>query len=281
MTLTELKKTFPKSWQLKNEYIDIDGNVWEKGELVKKCDDFDERYESEELDVAAELKFLRDQMQRQEEEHKKTIEQLLKNGVNSNSTERNVIFEEKGREFGLGLAKEFTEDDLDTEETTYYVLSSYYPMSSYKTKDGITVKSPTNETIHFKAETPISVKTGLISEQLTYCSFTTRIKPIKKFIENSPYFGSTIFVRLQDALHNSRELVTMGENIANAVSKYDQAKLIQEATKYGIDKNLTTTQIKDKLVFVKFAEASAAYESNKAANASSNYINAINAKNFR
>jgi len=281
MTLTELKKTFPKNWNLKNEYIDIDGNVWVKGELTTKCADFDERYEEETLDVAAELKFLRDQMQKQEEEHKRTIEQLLKNGVSTSSPERNVVFEEKGRDFGSGLAKEFTEADLDEEETTYYVLSSYYPMSSYRTKDGINVKSPTNETIHFKAETPISVRTGLVSEQLTYCSFTTRIKPIKQFIENSPYFGSSIFVKLQDALHNSREVVTIGENIANAVGKYDQAKLIQEATRYGIDKNLTTTQIKDKLIFLKFAEASAAHEASKAANASSSYINAINSKNFR
>lgn len=284
--LQKLKKSYPKGWHLKQNFVDQFGNIWVKGSITTvtreflthfKMDDVDVTKdgiailgeESNEVNTTEEIKEqpkVEKEIYTEKPSKSNTNEdvenlkrmvlelqnQLIKQGVEPKINNTILNVEEKAIPFGDPIKESETNEDYG-DEVTYFMYGRGMPLSSYKIGDKIHV-SPTNQPIPFVYESTLTNRTGREEETMHFSRFSTRNNKIKEFVERCPLYGMKIFKSMGEAAKKERLDVTRIENVVNWVESMKREELMTVCERYGISLEQKVSDMKLKLQQIRLQE---------------------------
>lgn len=137
--------------------------------------------------------------------------------------------------------------DFDEKPTVYIMAGRGFVFSTYNSK-GKEVKAPFNEPIVFKPMALQPKPSGDAHRFLYLCSYKTHSKKEKRWIENSPQYGTVILTfndaNLNKAFSMNPDIGNKLETITNAISQLNSTQIIAKANSMGIDIAMPVDEIK-------------------------------------
>lgn len=241
--LNEVKKTYPKGWHAKKEFIDENGNKWEKGKFVGNVKDNpvietpvietpavkppEVQETPKETSDNAEI----DQM-RNELKELKLIMQGLKNNPPTQPVFTNATIQKEQIAFGTYNANNIPVNDYLPKQKRYIKLGKGYSLSSY-IKDGKVILAPFNMPIYFRRE--FDELSGENNRVIPFCEYKTHSKLESEFIENSPYWNITIHATKEEAENVDMTSVDKMESVILSVQRMDNNSILAKAASLNMD----------------------------------------------
>lgn len=280
--MAEDKKSYPTGWALKSEFVDIDGNVYFKGQAQPELkgtlptsvvmrgklqiypplpDAFaDEKKQDTGLPpggMAAntEKAVANEELIRQNEmllERLSRLEETIMSGNMAQNKFSNVTVKEEKPVFGEKFGgRDIDRGDFVDSGKMYHMFGRGYSMSSYLTTQGAILTAPYNAPIYFKKSFDDVRSDGSVNKVIPFCSYKTNSKKEMEFIEGHPLFGVLIFEDASRAKRSTEsDNVVKLEQIVNKFQAMPQSVLFATAKQSGIDINLDISEIRNKLVWL-------------------------------
>jgi hypothetical protein len=171
---------------------------------------------NQEVDINVITEELEKKFIEREERLKKEFDERLVEISKNSFTQQPILQAELNQKppFGERIQSMDDEDYLPN-EVIYTTYGTGFTMSSYF-KNGVEKRCPYNAPITFEYASSDRRTSGEEDKLIHYCTFKTRSKAMCKWIEESPYYGTTI---LKDAMNTKARF----EDIA-IISKYNRIK---------------------------------------------------------
>jgi hypothetical protein len=237
--LKELKKTYPKGWALKGEFIDEQGNKYKKGKLVSNILDTPteapttaptEQNELNENIVQPTNEMA--EMRKQLSEQRLLIQSLVNNQKSQQPVFTNAVIQKEKVEFGKYNSESIPDDDYLPKKKTYIKVGKGWVLSTYY-KNGKEVLAPFNMPIYFRREFDEIV--GENNRVIPFSHYSTNSRKESEFIEQSPYFGVIVHTTKEEAESVDMTSVDRMENVIMNVQRMDKNSILAKAASLGLN----------------------------------------------
>jgi len=265
---TPLRKT--QGWQLKKEFIDVNGDVYNKGKFsgqkVEQTEDDlkwlednqekeiveettqEEPVDKKEVSTDREKKLEEQVNQLQALMNKMLAEKQPQEGVIVNATE-----EEK---FGTLNTKNIPAEDYDSEETTF-IHRGRGTIVSFRTEEGQHIYAPYNMPIVFTYHHTEEHRSGQMTSHNYYATFKTRSKAEKEFLRLHEKYNITIFEQVDKAVKFDMETSVKMGNLSTWVNSLKPDQVYGEAARRNIPlTGKSMEELKMAIMFARFDELS-------------------------
>ena len=264
-----------QGWQLKLEYIDVTGEIYEKGKCSGKRTTQTEEdinwltsngYDSEGQKLPSEVEEQKPEPTQElpksnrEQELESKLEELTKivnNYLANPNTKGGVIINATEKEkFGTLNTKNIPSEDYDDEESTF-IHRGRGTIISFRTEEGSHIYAPYNMPIVFSYQRTEIHRSGRQEDHNYYATYKTRSKSEKEFLRKHEKYNITIFEQVDKAVKFDMETSVKMGNLSVWVNSLKPEQVYGEAHKRNISlTDKSKEELKMAIMFARFDELS-------------------------